>query len=245
MKWASRWLQRNKEWFKTCRSKTLAAERKAVHTKKELEEHFERFRMAMQEFGIAREDLYNFDETGFRIGIANSRRIVITHTTTKYVFLADPNNRDFITSVEYICGNGTAIKPMIILKDSVFLEKHFDNNLNDSILFAYSETGYNNEKLGLFWLKYFDNQTKAKTKGKYRILVFDGHGSHLIEDFLVYCWQSNIIPFQLPPYSTHLLQPLDIKVFQPLKHWHQEDIFRWIKHGKFEYKRIDFLNGFQ
>lgn len=142
-------------------------------------------------------DIYSFDETGFRIGCINGR-IVITHTNTKHVYLTDPNNRDFITSMECIWSDGSAIQPMIVLKGSVFLEKHFDNNMDNGVLFAQSNTGYSNDKLGIIWLSHFNSQTINRTKGKYRLLVFDGRGSHLSGDFLVYCWQWDIIPFLLP-----------------------------------------------
>ena len=53
------------------------------------------------------------------------------------------------------------------------------------------------------------------------------------------------MPFQLPPHSTHLLQPLDIGIFQPLKHWHQVDIAETIQYGSCEYTKIDFLNAYR
>jgi hypothetical protein len=77
------------------------------------------------------------------------------------------------------------------------------------------------------------------------MLIFDGYKSHVSEPFLVYCWQHKIIPFQLPPHSTHLLQPLDIGIFQPLKHWHQIDIQQTIQYGDCEYSKIDFLNAYR
>jgi hypothetical protein len=134
---------------------------------------------------------------------------------------------------------------MVVIQGSVFLEKHFDNNLHNDVLFACSESGYSNEKLGFEYLKHFERQTKARTVGKYRMLIFDGHGSHLTDEFLIYAWQNNIIPFLFPSYTTHLLQPLDIGIFQPLKHWHQEDIFNKIQYGNISYDKVDFLNGFQ
>jgi hypothetical protein len=43
-----------------------------------------------------------------------------------------------------------------------------------------------------------------------------------------------------------LLQPLDVKIFRPLKNWHQDDILQTIQYRDIpEYSRVDFLNGFQ
>ena len=52
------------------------------------------------------------------------------------------------------------------------------------------------------------------------------------------------MPFQLPPYSTHLLQLLDISIFQPLKYWYQIDIIETIQYSNYEYTKIDFLNAY-
>ena len=132
---------------------------------------------------------------------------------TKAVFLSDPDNRELLTSVECISAGGWAIEPMVIMAGRVFLEKHFDNDLNDDVLFAISDTGYSNAILGIEWIKHFQKQTVRKVKGVWRMLIFDGHSSHLIDEFIYYCWQHSIVAFLLPSHSTHLLQPLDIGIF--------------------------------
>jgi hypothetical protein len=77
------------------------------------------------------------------------------------------------------------------------------------------------------------------------MLVFDGHGSHLTDDFTYYYWEHDIIPFRLPSHSTHLLQPLDIGVFQPFKHWHQVHLHEAVRYGALEFTKLDFLAAFQ
>lgn len=46
----------------------------------------------------------------------------------------------------------------------------------------------------------------------------DGHGSHKTKKFRETCEDNNIIPLYLPPHSTHLLQPLDLGIFGPIKY---------------------------
>jgi len=43
----------------------------------------------------------------------------------------------------------------------------------------------------------------------------------------------------------HLLQPLDIGVFQSFKHYYQEVLEEAIRFGGVDYKREDFLASFQ
>jgi hypothetical protein len=85
-------------------------------------------------------------------------------------------------------------------------------------LFTRSPTGFSNEGLGLVCLKHFDKFTMISRKGSYSMLLFDGHGSHLTQDFIDYCWENKIRPYRFPAHLTHLLQLLDVGVFQGFKH---------------------------
>lgn len=49
------------------------------------------------------------------------------------------------------------------------------------------------------------------------ILFKDGHTSHLSKYLSDYCSKNEIEVVALYPNSTHLLQPLDVAVFRPLK----------------------------
>ena len=50
-----------------------------------------------------------------------------------------------------------------------------------------------------------------------RLLIIDGHSSHISWEFLDYCLTHDIILFCLFPHSTHLLQPLDVGLFSLLQ----------------------------
>ncbi|RPA96707.1 hypothetical protein L873DRAFT_1693555, partial [Choiromyces venosus 120613-1] len=50
------------------------------------------------------------------------------------------------------------------------------------------------------------------------LLLFDGYSSYVNAAFLEFCVSHNIIPYCLPSYITHQLQPLDVSVFGPYKH---------------------------
>ena len=46
-------------------------------------------------------------------------------------------------------------------------------------------------------------------------------------------------------HSTHLLQPLDVGIFQPLKYWHQMALHGSVQYGNVEYNKVDFLAAYQ
>src|SRR5438270_733991 len=81
--------------------------------------------------------------------------------------------------------------------------------------------------------------TINKCIGKYRMLISDGYNSHLEFDFVEYCWNNYIVPFCLPPHTTHFLQPLDVVCFQPLKHYHVEAIDRAVRTGDSDFSKYE------
>lgn len=49
--------------------------------------------------------------------------------------------------------------------------------------------------------------------------MLDGHGSHATPEMIELALDNDIILFQLPPHTTHRLQPCDVGAFGPLKTW--------------------------
>ncbi|KMK62518.1 transposase [Aspergillus fumigatus Z5] len=83
---------------------------------------------------------------------------------------------------------------------------------------ATQANGWISDELAHQWLQSFIKATNERTKrGEKRILIFDGHGSHLTVDFLQTCEDNGVIPFGFLPHTTHLCQPLDGKPFLSYK----------------------------
>ena len=188
-------------------------------------------------------DRYNFDETGFRIGVGRDQWIV-TMDPNRQAYLGSSTNRELVTSCEAISGDGYVLPPMLILPGTLHLEDWTTKtNLDDNVLLAVSDTGYSNDQLALEWISHFDRFSSQRRTGAYRLLLLDGHGSHCTREFISYCDEKKIIPFCLPPHTTHLLQPLDVVVFQPLKHYHAEAIDYATRTGCSDFNKIEFLTA--
>src|SRR5579859_2932468 len=80
------------------------------------------------------------------------------------------------------------------------------------------------------WLRgCFDPDTREKANGEFRLLILDGHGSHVTGTFIMHCMDHRIALMRLPPNTSHILQPLDVGSFGPLKaalSKHQGNLFR-------------------
>ena len=59
---------------------------------------------------------------------------------------------------------------------------------------------------------------------QYQLLILDGHGSHGTPEFDHFCTKHLIIVLCMPPHSLHLLQPLDVGCFAPLKRLYRKQV---------------------
>ena len=66
--WTARFLQRHTQYV-VRKQKPLATGRKNAHKPETFQTRFEDYRIAKAEKWIHNEDIYNFDETGFRVGV--------------------------------------------------------------------------------------------------------------------------------------------------------------------------------
>jgi hypothetical protein len=72
----------------------------------------------------------------------------------------------------------------------------------------------------------FDRHIKEKAKRDWRLLIVDGHSSHVNLEFLEACKRLRIVVLILPPHSTHRLQPLDVGLFLPLSNYYSLELDR-------------------
>ncbi|EED21380.1 pogo transposable element, putative [Talaromyces stipitatus ATCC 10500] len=188
----------------------------------------------VKKYRISPSNTYNFDEKGFNIGLCRTEKRIVSKSQLclkKLLGAIQDGSTEFITLIACICANGIAIPPALIYQgESGDLQdtwlKDFDGS-REKAYFATSEKGWTNEELGFSWLtKIFDPHTKAKAGNSKRLLLTDGHSSHVNLRFIEYCDRNNIILGILPPHSTHRLQPLDVGIFPPLAGAYSHEIDR-------------------
>ena len=178
------------------------------------------------------ENTYNLDEIGFVMGFLASEKvidIVENPRSNGKLFVNQPGNWKLATVLEGICADGSALDPMIIYKAKDFRQEWFTNlpGVPNNIIFGRSPNGWTDEKIAGYWLeKNFGPESSSTAKAGIcnRILLFDGHNSHVNINFLQYCIDNRVIPICLPPHTSHRLQPLDVSVFSPYKHAYRMEL---------------------
>lgn len=216
-KWTARFLKRHKYGKRL--QKKMHLDRQASEDIERVNTYFQRLSTIMTDEGIPPEDIWNMDETGFRIGIGKDQFIVTRRKRAHYFGI--PENRESATAIECISAGGRVIPAFLILSGQMHMAQWYGvPGLDENTAIRPTPTGYSNDEISLEWLEHFNKWSAQSSLGKKRLLIVDGHGSHHTKQFIQYCDDHDIIPFGMPLNLTYILQPLDIVVFQPLKHYY-------------------------
>ena len=197
-------------------------------------------------YGIQDDDMYNFDETGFMMGMHNSSAVVTASDRRSKPKSLQQGNREWVTSVVCVSAAGWAIPPFIIFQGKYHLSTWYkEESLPKDWVIAVSDNGWTTNELGVKWLEHFDRHTKERAVGAYRLLILDGHESHNSIEFQQYCIEAKIITLCMPPHSSHLLQPLDVGCFSPLKRAYGRQAEELMRNKINHITKIEFLPAFE
>lgn len=239
-KWAPRFLRRHPELSKS-KQRPIDVKRYLAQSPYNIGHFLDKLKEVLDTHAIQPCDIYNFDESGFQIGVAKNQRVLVrSEHKHRAVCAPGSNNRELLTVAECISADGEVLPPFLILKGVTLLERYLPD-LPAQWLVGTSETAFINDELAIEYFQHFNRYSKQRQQGSHRLLLLDGHGSHLTKQVIDFCNWNNIIIYTLPPHSTHFLQPLDVGVFQAYKHFHKEAIDAATRAGSYDFSRVDFL----
>ncbi|USP76146.1 plasma membrane calcium-transporting atpase 2 [Curvularia clavata] len=193
-----------------------------------------------QTYSVLDQDIYNFDETGFAIGVTTTSKVVTSSNRVGRAVVVQPGNREWVTAIECVNASGWSLPPFMILSGKVHQAGWYDGLPLDWTV-GVSGNGWTTDELGVEWVKHYNQHTAARTARVYRLLILDGHSSHATPEFDQYCADNKIITLCMPPHTSHLLQPLDVGCFSPLKRVYGREIEELARQGVYHIDKIDFL----
>ena len=165
------------------------------------------------------------------MGVARTAKIVTTRNATAFARM--PGNRDWVSVVECISASGRAIDPIVAFKGKKILQNWIPTDVNlrqatQAWSLACSPNAFTDDDLGLRWLRQvFEPATRSTgATAAPRLLILDGHHSHLAPDFQKACEEFGITTVFLPPHTSHVTQPLDVGCFGPIKQYYGQALDR-------------------
>jgi hypothetical protein len=157
------------------------------------------------------------------------------------LYTASPENRTSITIIEAVSAIGKATPPVLIIPGKVHMDSWYHESLHGTELILLSETGFINDTLAMEWLEHFILHTESTPNSELKLLLLDSHPSHHTPEFIIRAKEHNIHLYAFPSHLTHILQPLDVGIFQPYKHWHKEAVHTAVRNLDLEYTLHSFM----
>lgn len=106
--WLKRFYSRHPE-YRIRKQQALDLDRKQAHEPEAIHTWFRRLQDTVNEYGIVNEDIWNFDETSFNIGIRRDQWIA-TREFKNHAWIGMNTNREYTTVIEAINATGRVIK---------------------------------------------------------------------------------------------------------------------------------------
>ncbi|SLM41441.1 HTH CenpB-type DNA-binding domain [Lasallia pustulata] len=219
--WIARFLARHPE-LKSKYINPIEKERILATDPAILQHYFELYKSTKEQYDIDDENEWNMDEKGVAMGVIGKTKVIIP-------------KRDIPQS----------LKPWVIFKGKQHMKAWWDVFTTGHI--SVSENGWTDNDICFEWLKRcFEPETRPTTPEKWRLLLFDGHASHLTGQAIDFCLEHKIVCFCLPAHATHLVQPLDVGVFAVLAHWYKTLIRERSRFNlTYQITKVDFLELMQ
>jgi hypothetical protein len=200
-KWVYNYIQRRPE-LKSRFSRRYDYQRALQEDPKISQEWFDLVQITIQQYGILTDDIYNFDETGFAMGLCATHKVVTRSEYYGRRSVLQPGNHEWVTAIESISASGWALPPTLIFKSKQYNQAWFKDLPYDWRV-EVSVNGWTSDEISLRWLqKHFIPSTNNRTHGRYRLLVLDGHGSHLTPEFDRICADHDTVKRDWRDYSS-------------------------------------------
>lgn len=171
------------------------------------------------------ERIYNIDESSFCLDPSRVK-VVGEKGKAAHRVTAGPGRENF-TVLMGGSASGNKLPPLIIFKGKSIWDSWMAKTDEEfsGITYAATENGWMNSET---FSNYFQ-RSFLPAIGKHRpaVLIYDGHSSHVSLEIIELAMKENVIILKLPPHTSHLLQPMDLAVFKPLKLEYDNAVIKW------------------
>ncbi|XP_033747537.1 uncharacterized protein LOC117332656 [Pecten maximus] len=211
-KWFRGFLKRHPD-LKMRKPQTIDGGRVRMANKTVMKQYFDLLHNTMEKHGLLNkpEQIFNFDETGFGKGIIAQDKVCTGNGNT---FTRQTSLTTHSTAAVCVSASGQVL-PTFLIYEKSFPSGAYRDGIPGNWLFATSPNGYIDTDLFQRW---FENVFLVYApKARPLILTMDNHESHLSIETIKLARENHIELLCLPPHTTHILQPLDVGLFRPIK----------------------------
>lgn len=229
--WARNFMIRNKSEISNRNASNITSERAKI-SPAVIDDFFSHYENTIE--GVSPDCIINYDETNltddpghkkylFKRGCKYPERVINTTKTSISLMFSGT-------------ANGQLLPTYVVYKADHLWDQWLEGGPEG--------TRYNRSKSGWFDSACFEDWFNtvivpyAKTKSGRKVIIGDNLSSHFSESVLKTCEELNIIFVCLPPKTTHLLQPLDVAFYAPLKKYWRDVLTDWKRTEGLKHKTL-------
>ena len=117
--WVSRFIQSQPE-LQTKWSRRFNSQRACCEDPSVITAWFKLVEETRQTYGVLDQDIYNFDETGFAMGVAISSKVVTSSKRVGRLAVVELGNREWVTAIKCVNTSSWSLPPLVILSGKVY-----------------------------------------------------------------------------------------------------------------------------
>lgn len=192
----------------------LSVNRSASVTKEAIDEFYDVLGATLEKHDL--EDrpnrIWNLDESGF--SYVNKPGKIVSPKGRKHVYQQTAAERGETTTVLLAVNAAGQTGPCLTIFKGQRLSDDLKLNAPANSLVCVSPNGWMNSEIFLQFMRHFEENIPP---ARPVLIILDSHCSHLSVDVMKFREEKNIIFLTFPSHTTHILQPLDVSVFGPMK----------------------------
>ncbi|CAM4985759.1 unnamed protein product [Rotaria socialis] len=181
--------------------------------------------------------IFNADESGF--SDKTKGQWVIVNSSCRHAFESNGGTgKDYRTALICIAAGGQVLPPLLIYAGKHLINTWCRGGL-EGAHYGVTKKGWINTYMYEYWLENLFIPSTSHLK-RPLLLIIDGHASHISLKIVNLLKANQIICLMLPSHSTHALQPLDVVVFNSVKHDWSKLVKNHLREGNKSIKNSDF-----
>ncbi|EIW72412.1 hypothetical protein TREMEDRAFT_58575 [Tremella mesenterica DSM 1558] len=206
------------------------------------------------------------DESGYGIGTsATTRVLAVGGTGGRRAEKGITGRQEWVRTIECVAADGQALPRLVIFKGKNLSTSYLPTvhpEVTTDWHWCTSDIGWSNDTLALEWLKNIflpftetssstniattvpSTSTSPPISQDRRLLIVNGHGSHVQSTFIALCIENAIDLVILPSHSSHKTQPLNVAVFTPMKLAMADDADKWASSTPDRISKGEWTNSF-
>ena len=229
--WLYGFLTRWQHQLRSLKPRGLESSRAKFSTPEIVENYFNSLSNIMQKYGLSDKPqfIFNIDETG--IQPEHRPPNIIAPVGIKLQSVTSPRST---TTTVIACANaaGHHLPPFFVFKGKWY-SPELMRDATPGSQGVMSDSGWSNANIFQQYLKdhFLPNVRRGDNDGQHILLIFDGHASHVSRALIDWAMSNKLILFVLPAHTSHILQPLDVSIFGPLRPFTIESVHLLCNHA--------------